>query len=414
MVDLSAAQIKRAQAFARGFSLTQQLTYAAAISPTPELLRAFALRVLDESIRSTGNLTLRWIPWQGVTQTLERIDPARASSAPPSDEKQILVVDLAQAQPGQLQQLRDFAARLNPWRDVLPRRLRGLMLLALPDWLERPFATAAPDLWSGVSTAWLERSDELDMSALDDWWQACDHRFDELLAHREAARDKYKYGTHTQGYIVEPGTIELPLADLRHTLQRVPGYTGWRTWWVPEDRFAPTSVDSVLECWMFGEGRMFDDPAHSDFWRASRYGELYLRRGHEEDSYPDRIQPGVAISIGLPVWRVGEALLHARDFTTMLGLRDDVQIGFRTHWTGLRDRRLTHWPERGFGSLTFNSPAVSEQATGQATFDLTRLREDLPALVASLVEPLFECFELYQPPPSFVAAELEKLLSRRS
>ncbi|NJK31029.1 MAG: hypothetical protein HC927_00700 [Deltaproteobacteria bacterium] len=308
--------------------------------------------------------------------------------------------------------MRGFAALFNLRRNALADKLDGLLLLLLPDWLEQPFAAHAPDLWSVFGTTFLERGD-FDRTPFEQWWRESDERFERLCAARPGAAERYAHGTYTFAYAIDHGAVDLPLRDMRDVLAKVPGYTGWQVWWVPQNKFQPTVGDGALECWIFGDEQIFPDPAHSDYWRASGTGALYLWRGYEEDSHPDRLPVGMHMSTTLPIWRVGEALLHVRELAALLGLPEHTRVVFRARWTGLLDRTLTHWPDRMRGGPEPGKRSSVGEHVGDTVFDIREAKIALPELVDRLVQPLYECFELYLPAPDVITIQLEQLIQRK-
>jgi hypothetical protein len=86
--------------------------------------------------------------------------------------------------------------------------------------------------------------------------------------------------------------------------------TGWPVFLdLTTPGWTPYPHDDFVEAWVgrpIERGRRFTDPAHADFWRASREGKLYMIRGYTENGLADRLQPGTAIDVTLPIWRVGE------------------------------------------------------------------------------------------------------------
>jgi hypothetical protein len=90
---------------------------------------------------------------------------------------------------------------------------------------------------------------------------------------------------------------------------------------------------------------MSQDAAHPDFWRPSPQGMMYLLRGYAEDSTSD-FAPGKVFDLTLPVWRVGECLLHAKRFAAKLA--DGPSSVIRAVWSGLRGRILRPWAKSSF------------------------------------------------------------------
>ena len=85
---------------------------------------------------------------------------------------------------------------------------------------------------------------------------------------------------------------------------------------------ATREVDGAIECWLGSDeaastNRFFRDAAHSDFWRATPQGRLFVIRGYQEDAQ-ETFPPGTIMDTTLPIWRMGEALLHAEKFAALM------------------------------------------------------------------------------------------------
>jgi hypothetical protein len=114
--------------------------------------------------------------------------------------------------------------------------------------------------------------------------------------------------------------------------------SGWPPWWVPtREAIEPYPHEGIIECWL--KDTRFSDAAHSDFWRASAKGMMFILRGYDEDSSPARSQPGALLEAPLAVWHVGECLLHAERLARALA-DEPVQVLFHARWEGLNGRVL--------------------------------------------------------------------------
>lgn len=155
--------------------------------------------------------------------------------------------------------------------------------------------------------------------------------------------------------------------------------------------------------------RSFDDPAHADFWRATRDGKLYTIRGYTEDSFADRVAPGAAMDITLPVWRVGEGILFAARFAETF---EDVEaIAVECRFTGLNNRFLT---SLNHSRAVFDDRVCHTQEvtlTGQAT--LGQIRDNLTEFMHELLSPLYERFDFFALPLELVDTELGRLRGGR-
>ncbi|MCA3362096.1 MAG: helix-turn-helix transcriptional regulator, partial [Roseomonas sp.] len=96
---------------------------------------------------------------------------------------------------------------------------------------------------------------------------------------------RFPHGWYRFDYCLE-GDLKTPsLTAFEAILDKaVTRHTGWPVFWVPQrPEIAPREVDGTIECWLAPNGhngtrRGFDDAAHSDFWRATPTGRLFLIR----------------------------------------------------------------------------------------------------------------------------------------
>ena len=134
------------------------------------------------------------------------------------------------------------------------------------------------------------------------WIQESDNQLNELLTQLE--RSPFRDGYWIFAYCVT-GDFEIPTrSELMQILRRSQGHeTGWPAWWIPgREGIKPyPQGEDVIECWL-GKEAIIAGPGHSDFWRASRRGLLYLARGYQEDEITE---PGTGIEVSIPVWQSG-------------------------------------------------------------------------------------------------------------
>ena len=151
-------------------------------------------------------------------------------------------------------------------------------------------------------------------------------------------------------------------------------------------------------------------PAHSDYWLAFHTGDLYLLRGYDEDSHPDRVEPGTVFSVNLPLWRAGEALLHAASYTAALGV-PEVTVNFYARWTGLRDRVLTGWPDawdHAEGTSAIDTASADVEFVASSLGSMSTLT----SVVCELTEPLFAGFDGHRSDRAYVQRHLEQMMKR--
>jgi hypothetical protein len=237
--------------------------------------------------------------------------------------------------------------------------------------------------------ALLPESGERAADALDDFAALALQRF-EQVAHEglpEGYPGRYAHGFWHLAYRVLGDVTSLSLGELRATLEKVVGHeTGWPAWWLPTmEENAPHPWDGRIECWM--AAGTFLDAAHSDYWLADRSGMLFLLRGYDDDSGRQGAptEPGRYMDITLPVWRLGDCLLHAERFAAAASPM----------------RVMMPRPNGGQDSVE-----------SRVTIAAVGLSERLPEVVQALTRPLYESFDFFVPPAAFFREELDALRGR--
>jgi hypothetical protein len=194
--------------------------------------------------------------------------------------------------------------------------------------------------------------------------------------------------------------------------------SGWPPWWVPDrDPISPYVADGAIECLIaeaataenaWRSQRLFD-ASHSDFWRASPAGNLFLLRGYQEDGAEADFAPGTRLDISLPIWRVGECLLHAERLAAALNASNST-LAFRCTWEGLAGRTLTAWATRDvFTRGESYGHSQQDAVVSHAVAPASTIGATLPELVRHLTLPLYEVFGFYSPGVDTVERELAQM-----
>lgn len=196
--------------------------------------------------------------------------------------------------------------------------------------------------------------------------------------------------------------------------------TGWPPFWVPKlGDIRPTEIDGVIECWLAPQSvdleRGFNDPAHCDFWRASPTGNMFLMRGYQEDG-SETFSPRSILDTTLPMWRMGEVLLHAERLASLLrkDRSSSVVIHFRAMFTGLGGRVLRSWANPLSDMLLEGHAARSDEAALEATLSADDVEGKLAEHLAPLVRSLFDRFGIAGLSMKRVEAEVHRLLNSRT
>jgi len=244
---------------------------------------------------------------------------------------------------------------------------------------------------------------------LDDWMAESRRRWSNLVGQvaDEEPGHRLPHGLWQIGYRVE-GEFEQPsLPDLMSLLERVQGHeSGWPPWFVSNnEELRPYPFHGAIECWL---GKAWPDtPGSADFWRASPRGLMYLLRGYEEDGHPSDTKPGTVLDVMLPVFLMGECLLHARRFTAAL-TDDGASVTLCAGWEGLSGRVLKAWqnPRIFFP----HEPRARQRAVVSDTIvPVADIPSKLPEIVERLTLPLYEVFDFERPPSEFFENVLKKM-----
>jgi hypothetical protein len=213
--------------------------------------------------------------------------------------------------------------------------------------------------------------------------------------------EEYESGFWSCAYVVGPVDPAPSLAGFRTLLTEVKGSeTGWPPWLSLDNRPGMEAhvVGDLIECWL-------RETPDGDFWRANPSGEMFLMRRLQEDvDFPS--QPtGSFLDVTLPVWRVGECLLHA----TRLAQRLEAStISVIFSWKGLEGRELRALasPTR---SLMPGKICHEDEVNTSTTRSVTEVVETLPEIVQHLLTPLYARFDFFDPPTGFYAGELSRM-----
>ena len=225
------------------------------------------------------------------------------------------------------------------------------------------------------------------------------------------------FGYWTASYTIEGIRETIGAPKLLDALRESkPGLTGWSTWWVPtrEEIRPRVRQQGVVECWMGkgGDGAQ-SDPGSADFWRASPRGRMFLLRGFQEDGGIPNSPPGKYFDLTLPIWRMGECLVHAQNMAKALGM-PDAEVTFQAEWTGLAQRRLAVLAERDYEPGPIDDRVCEENSVlRHLVVQADLISSSLPEHVYNLLRPLYELFNFFDLPRRLVNEQLGRLLSRR-
>ncbi len=228
---------------------------------------------------------------------------------------------------------------------------------------------------------------------------------------------RFRHGWYRLDYALDGELKDIQLHKLPEILVSAKvRHTGWPMFWVPTRPEAqPREVDGVIECWLAPDSkRTFSDPAHCDFWRAAPTGRMFLMRGYQEDSQ-ETFAPGTIFDLTLPMWRIGEAFLHAASLAKLISREfETTQVRLRVLYTGLMGRDLRAWASPGAIFFGEGGRSKSDEAMLEATAPVSDIDKNLAAYVTPIVSSLFERFGVTGTTSQFVESELDRMRRNRS
>lgn len=219
---------------------------------------------------------------------------------------------------------------------------------------------------------------------------------------------------------IEGEMRHIELQDLPKLLKKAEiRTTGWPLFMSPSGNpgLEPREAEGYIECWINPEisgvtHPVFDAPY--DFWRATPSGRLFAIRGYQEDMQ-ETFAPGLILDTTLPIWRLGEGLLHAARLAKLMKRRasSEITVHFRALYTGLSGRLLRSWAKPLQAGLDMTVPAArGDEATLETVVSATAIEADLAGCVYPLVASLYERFGVAKLSPDYVKREVESFLER--
>jgi transcriptional regulator with XRE-family HTH domain len=223
---------------------------------------------------------------------------------------------------------------------------------------------------------------------------------------------RFPNGWYRFDYVLEGDLKQPDLPELEKMLEQAEvRHTGWPMFvTLTRPELAPREKDGVIECWIAPEDEGIEritraDAAHCDFWRVAPSGRAFLIRGYQEDSL-DEVPKRTIFDTTLPIWRLGEGLLHAAHLGELLKRNQeaDVTVHFRALYSGLTGRTLRSL-RATLGDIEGHT-AKSDEAILEAVASALKIKANLADVVYPLVSNLYERFGVTNPSIDFVRAEI--------
>lgn len=243
----------------------------------------------------------------------------------------------------------------------------------------------------------------------------------------ENAPGRFLHGWYQFDYYLEGDlkSVDLKAFEKILELANKTTYTGWPPFLVitnRESNFRPEAVEGMLECWLQPKKDGFPlpyykDVATCDFWRADPNGRMFLIRGYQEDS-AETFSAGSVFDNILPIWRMGEVLLHAEQLASLLqkSSKSSIMLHFRAIYNGLSGRVLRSW-SNPLNSIFFEQgagAAKNNEAVLQAIIPIEDISSRLAEHIYPIVTSLYERFGIAELSRTFVDRQIAELISRRS
>lgn len=236
----------------------------------------------------------------------------------------------------------------------------------------------------------------------------------------EDSPGRFSDGWYRIDYELVGDLRDVSLVELEELLTKAKvRHTGWAMFWIPtRSEIAPREVDGTLECWHapseVDDQRVFDDPAHCDFWRAAPEGRMFLIRGYQEDS-AETFPPRTIFDTTLVIWRLSEALLHANRMAQLMRRSegDEITVKLRAMYTGLSGRILRSWANPQWDPIIDRQPARSDECVVETIAPASSIEGQLAQLVFPLVTSIYERFGVTGIPFEAVEREIGRFRQSR-
>ncbi|TWB29660.1 helix-turn-helix transcriptional regulator [Nitrospirillum bahiense] len=231
---------------------------------------------------------------------------------------------------------------------------------------------------------------------------------------------RFPAGWYRIDYALEGDHPAITPAKLRDALeQSVLRYTGWPLFlFMRRPELAPYEIDGEIECWLppddhLGIERNASDPAHCDFWRAASPGRLMSIRGYQEDAQ-DTFPAGSIFDTTLPIWRLGEAYMHAAKLTEVLGYDpQQTTVRLRVLYTGLSGREVRAWANPMSVDYFGGGRSRTDEAMLEGAATVQDLEDDLAGNLYPLISSLYERFGITGLSLDFVKSETQRMRLNR-
>jgi transcriptional regulator with XRE-family HTH domain len=224
----------------------------------------------------------------------------------------------------------------------------------------------------------------------------------------------FPHGWYRFDYALEGDLKQPDLPEFERMLERAEvRHTGWPMFvTLTREELKPKYADGVIECWVASEDAGVKriasaDAAHCDFWRAAPTGRAFLIRGYQEDSL-DEIPKRTIFDTTLPIWRLGEGLLHAAHLAELLKRDEEseVTVHFRALYSGLTGRTLRAL-RATLGDIEGRT-AKGDEALLEAVVTTSKIKANLADVVYPLVSSLYERFGVASLSTDFVWTEIRR------
>jgi|SRR5579884_988270 len=230
----------------------------------------------------------------------------------------------------------------------------------------------------------------------------------------EEYNTRYEHGVWTFAYRVIGDFKPLSHGDFLDLLNKVDAHlTGWPVWTIfNRPDLSPSMHDNVIECWL--KDINDPEPRLSDFWWASPKGMMFLLRGYGDDSSRLTqyygVQPGTVLDPVLPIWEVGECLLHAQRLANALS-DSTTRILVQASWEGLSGRVFTSWHSPG--RVYIPRKARTDRVVTNTETTPEQIDSNLPEVVSAILQPLYDVFGFFKMPIEEIQKELIKMKNRQ-
>lgn len=193
--------------------------------------------------------------------------------------------------------------------------------------------------------------------------------------------------------------------QLKQNLIKTVSYSKISPFYCPDKYTTTTETDEIIH---------YSDINTKHYWKASTEGRFSVIRPYEED-FQETIVPGTIFDSIMPIWRMTEVLLHAKEMAHMMKKKEDseIAVNFKATYRGLDNRILFPRSAPDIQSLFNLSGRYSRMSTINLDISLIshEISKKLVPTLQILTQKIYDEFGIKKIPDGVIETIVERVLA---